>query len=286
MGQAFHQSATELTVLPYLQPIVDIRTHRVAGYELLYRAPPAFHHEDTQSYIAARESNETIVAFDRSMLTRGIQVAHELSKWCRRKEASLFMNINLSGQTLSDPTLAPSIAVLAHTMPHHKMRLNIELTETAAVRDEGVLRGNLHALRQAGFGIVLDDFPQGHNTIKRLLQHKTLIDAIKLDKSLVDAARTTGDYYTVRRYADLAHHHNMLVVAEGVDSPAQARDLARQGVNFAQGYGMGIPQPLQTVLQTIFHSPDRPRLPGTPDGVTSTWHIHHNPSATPPILKS
>jgi EAL domain-containing protein (putative c-di-GMP-specific phosphodiesterase class I) len=126
------------------------------------------------------------------------------------------------------------LSILAETglSPH---RLEIELTESALVRDLDGAEKVLGALREAGVRIALDDFGTGYSSLYHLRNFK--IDKIKIDRSFIEnMEREPEAAALVRALLGLSHGLGLTVTAEGVEKPAQAAALLEQGCQQAQGY--------------------------------------------------
>ncbi len=234
----------------HLQPICRTDNGRVTGYELLYRSTdPA--ERDTQSFINKLEGKGLIAVFDENVLQRGLAVAQRLAQLLPAADKPLDLHINLSGYSLSQADFTPIIRNAASALPRHGVKVAIEVTETATGKDTIAFAQNLAALRKTGFGIVLDDFPQGHNSTGRLLAYEGHIDGIKIDKSLIVKAAARQNFQPVQHIVALAHARGKSVVAEGVTGEPQLRLLHGIGVDFGQGYGLGRPMPAAELLQAI-----------------------------------
>jgi len=151
------------------------------------------------------------------------------------------LSLNLSPRTLETPEFAPGPFVgrlsLAGWEPQ---RVIIELTEREAVRDIDRLRSVLERLRATGMRIAADDVGAGNAGLRLLSQIH--FDIVKLDLALVqEGARRGSSLDVVRSIADLAARWGAMVIAEGVETPAQLRLLRSLPIAAAQGYLLGRP---------------------------------------------
>lgn len=113
--------------------------------------------------------------------------------------------------------------------------LELELTETIALRDDDVAAATLQALRQRGVRAAYDDFGTGYASLSML--HHLAVDRVKIDHSFVrDVMDDRGDAAIVRSILLIAHNFDMQVTAEGVESVQQADFLRSLGCNEVQGY--------------------------------------------------
>jgi EAL domain-containing protein (putative c-di-GMP-specific phosphodiesterase class I) len=123
--------------------------------------------------------------------------------------------------------------------------LELELTEGAMMRHDGIARRNIERLRRMGVRIAIDDFGTGYSALSYL---NTLpLDRLKIDRSFI--AALGGDEFqadVTRSVIALAHRRRLTVVAEGVETAEQARRLVAMGCDEVQGFLFGVPS---TVLE-------------------------------------
>src|SRR5688572_24227625 len=112
--------------------------------------------------------------------------------------------------------------------------LRLEITETALMDSPNVAAAVLRELRDFGVKIYLDDFGTGYSSLSHL--HKLPVDALKIDRSFVRSLLLTDRPAIVESILALARTLNTSVVAEGIESDVQARELQRLGCTHAQGY--------------------------------------------------
>lgn len=113
--------------------------------------------------------------------------------------------------------------------------LELELTETIALRDDGAAAATLQALRQRGVRVAYDDFGTGYASLSML--HHLAVDRVKIDRSFVrDVMDDRGDAAIVRSILLIARNFDMQVTAEGVESAVQADFLRKLGCDEVQGF--------------------------------------------------
>ena len=124
----------------------------------------------------------------------------------------------------------------------------LEITETAIIED---IQKSIHVLKQLkklGFVIALDDFGTGYSSLTYL--QKLPIDIIKIDRSFISNIKpNTEEFHVLRYMIELAHHLNLAVVAEGIETIEQANMVKKYEVDFAQGYFFCRPMPQTRVLE-------------------------------------
>ena len=133
--------------------------------------------------------------------------------------------------------------------------LELELTETIALRHDDELLAPLHALHAHGVGVALDDFGTGFASLSML--RRCPLSRLKIDRGFVSELGTAGtlgsgtdrsDVVIVEAVLALGRGLGLGVVAEGVETEAQAAFLAARGCNEAQGYFYGRPAPASRLL--------------------------------------
>lgn len=221
--------------LLHYQPIVELRTGRIAGFEALIRwndpdrglIPPA-------QFIPTAEETGLIIPIGRWMLR---SACRQLRKWNERfPSRPLTMNVNLSSRELMQADLLPSIdQVLAETGVDPG-GLKLEITETALIDNDERAAAMFRELKQRGIRLGIDDFGMGYSSLSYL--HRFAFDMLKIDRSFVNRLtqeQEPSDAF-VGTIVALARNLNMQVVAEGIETGAQLAELQRLECDFGQGY--------------------------------------------------
>lgn len=134
-------------------------------------------------------------------------------------------------------------------------KLHLEITESAYVKDSVQLVTVIRRLRQDGFVIEMDDFGSGYSSLNTLSELP--IDTLKLDLNFLRQAEHQPRRQKVMRLIiDLARELRLQVVAEGVETEAQAALLKAMGCRYAQGYLFGRPMPEDRFLGNMWESRD------------------------------
>lgn len=218
----------------HYQPIVHLDTQAIVSMEALCRLRMA-----NGGHLAAaafREATDDInVASELTQRMLDI-VARDLRHWQRRSVPVEHIGVNVSLADFHGGQLDKQIAsaLADHGLPLH--HLVIEITESAypALRDKAVLEA-IEALRSKGLRIALDDFGTGGGLLMPLLTMP--VDMIKIDKVLVDRLAPEGaGAAVIGGLLHTARELSIPVIAEGIESKAQAIHLARLGCRLGQGY--------------------------------------------------
>ncbi|MBI2710570.1 MAG: EAL domain-containing protein [Actinobacteria bacterium] len=221
-------------VLRY-QPVVDLGTGRVRGFEALLR----WDHPDLglvtpDRFIPLAEANGMIVPIGRWVLREACRAA---AAWQSRHPAydRLAMAVNLSARQLDDPRLIGDVVDALTEAGLRPRSLILELTETALVDDAQAAARTLTTLNQLGVQLAVDDFGTGYSSLSHLRQFP--VDILKIDRSftsaIVEGEPTPG---IVQGVLELARALKLRLVAEGIETPAQAERLRDEGCHMGQGY--------------------------------------------------
>jgi diguanylate cyclase (GGDEF)-like protein/PAS domain S-box-containing protein len=221
----------------HAQPILDVEADEVSQYELLIRmrgeggeliSPAAF--------LDTAERFGLIQRIDRWVAQQAIRLVESH----KRAGRNLVLEVNLSGQTVSDEEFPIEIGREIVQAGIDPSNLIFEVTETAAVADIEQARRFAESLTQMGCGFALDDFGSGFASFY-YLKHLP-IHVLKIDGEFVkDLPRTPNDRLIVKALVEVAQGMGMKTVAEFVEDEATLQILRELGVTYAQGFHIGKP---------------------------------------------
>lgn len=222
----------------HLQPIVELGTRRVVGFEALARWTHARLGEIPPSRFVPVAEESGLIA------DLGVRVmrlaARYLADWRKRGLEIVPVHINVSAKQFDRGRLAEQILSIAESHGLAPDLLHVELTESTVMSGH---RGNveaLHQLREAGIRISVDDFGTGYSSLS-YLKHLP-IDYLKIDRSFVrDMGRDPNDEAIVAAIISMAQRLRIQVIAEGVETAEQAERLQSLGCQFGQGFYFGRP---------------------------------------------
>lgn len=154
--------------------------------------------------------------------------------------------VNVSPAQLSDVELANLVRAALVETGLSPSRLELEVTETAIMKDKGRALHNLRQLKASGVSIAIDDFGTGYSSLETLRSFP--FDRLKLDRSfVVELEKRAQSRAILGAVLELGKCLNMKVLAEGVETPEQASILTDAGCDELQGYMFGRPAPFSTL---------------------------------------
>ncbi|MEO8437527.1 MAG: bifunctional diguanylate cyclase/phosphodiesterase [Chloroflexota bacterium] len=216
------------------QPIYDLTTGVPRGYEGLVRPLPDSGFADAGSMFEAAEATGRTTELDLACLNTVMETAARL-----RLPGTLA--INLSPRTMETDEF--SVHALLRMLVRHGLDpryVVLELTEREAVEDIGRLRRAVEDCRVAGIRLAADDVGAGNAGLRLLSQLR--FDIVKIDLSLVQGGAVhEASLEVVKTLRDLADRWGALVVAEGIETPAQLDIVRSLGIGAGQGYLLGRP---------------------------------------------
>jgi diguanylate cyclase (GGDEF)-like protein len=216
------------------QPIYDLTSGVPRGFEGLVRPLPDSGFSDASSMFEAAEATGRTAELDIACLNTVMETAARL-----RLPGSLTVNISPRTMEMDDFSIHALLRIIVrHGLdPRHVV---LELTEREAVEDIGRLRRAVEACRVAGIKLAADDVGAGNAGLRLLSQLR--FDIVKIDLSLVQGgAVREASLEVVRTLHDLADRWGALVVAEGIETPAQLEVVRSLGIGAGQGYLLGRP---------------------------------------------
>jgi diguanylate cyclase (GGDEF)-like protein/PAS domain S-box-containing protein len=228
----------------WYQPVVRLRDGRLKGFEALARwEHPQRGLVSPSEFIPLAEECGLIVPIGREILHRACA---QVAAW-RRSAPWLGISVNLSGRHFAQPDVAHDVADALKTSGLAPEALTLEITETVLIGNPVAAEETLEQLHALRTRVSLDDFGTGYSSLGYL--HRFRVDALKVDKTFVD--RVGHDGPIVSTIASLAAHLGMEVVAEGVETPEQARLLDAMGIEAAQGWLYGRPVPAEDATALV-----------------------------------
>jgi diguanylate cyclase (GGDEF)-like protein/PAS domain S-box-containing protein len=214
------------------------------------------------AFIPAAERYNLMGAVDRWVVKEVVSLyaAHQASGW------QPIASINLSGASLSDPSM---LAYVRDQLARHDLSpesLCFEITETAAIANLGLAAHFIRELKGMGCWFALDDFGSGMSSFAYL--QSLPVDSLKIAGAFLRHIETDPvEYAMVEAIHRVGHVMRLKTVAEGVESLNTLETLRRIGVDYAQGYAIAEPRPLEELVAIAINpsrAAERARIPAPP----------------------
>jgi diguanylate cyclase (GGDEF)-like protein len=234
----------EKEFVAYYQPIVDLQTMNLIGFEALMRwnhptrglVPPG-------EFIPVSESTGLIVPMTLWMLRDSCE---KLARWRELSPAnkSLMMSVNLSGKHFAQNDLVAQVKKILRETKIPPSCLKLEITESAVMENAESVISILGQLKSVGIQLSIDDFGTGYSSLSYL--HRFPIDTLKIDRSFVSSMESgTENGEIVRTVIALAKALNLDIIAEGIESIHQLHQLRILGCEYGQGFLFSRPIPFE-----------------------------------------
>ena len=233
-GTELKRIIQDSAVTMVFQPVVDLGTREVLGFEALARGPKDSFFEMPRAMFA---------------LSRRVGVAVDLDRLCRdtalrdwgqaAQVGKVFVNVLPS--SLDDPAwLNGGVGALLQSASIEPADVVIEVSERAADSEADRFAEVMERIKRQGFGVALDDVGTGYATLTTL--EKVRPDYLKLDVSMVrDVHRNLIKQEVLSALVQIAHTIDASVIAEGVESEEEATALREAGARYGQGYLFAAP---------------------------------------------
>ncbi|MDT3706722.1 MAG: EAL domain-containing protein [Thiobacillus sp.] len=194
------------------------------------------------AFIPAAERYSIMPALDRWVIEETLRVCKQ--HLVAERQMHCLFDINLSGASLKDPEFRTMLLACLHDNPVLGPHLCFEITETAAIGNLSVVNEFIDAMRGFGCSFALDDFGSGLSSFTYLKNLK--VDYLKIDGAFVrDITRNPIDRSMVEAINHIGHQMGLKTVAEYVESEETLALLRQIGVDYVQGNGVHLPEPLE-----------------------------------------
>jgi diguanylate cyclase (GGDEF)-like protein len=253
LGRAVERSELRLD----FQPVVALRTGVIVAIEALVRWDhPRRGPIGPGEFISVAEEAGLIEPIGRWVLERACR---DTARWHRAwpDAAPMRISVNLSGVQFAKRTLPDVVAGVLHATGLDAESLSLEITEDVIHGDAAVVTDALRDLKALGVTLVLDDFGTGCSSLSDLT--RLPIDMLKVDRSFVAGLGADGPDTAVAQAAvGVARALSLEVVAEGVETATQARELQRMGCDYAQGFHFSPPVGAGEIARMLAQGPPWP----------------------------
>jgi diguanylate cyclase (GGDEF)-like protein/PAS domain S-box-containing protein len=233
-SERIRQGLLEGRMVAYRQPILRLSDHSVSCYELLVRMlDPDGNPVPPSAFLPTAERTGSVREIDRLMIANAIAAIGG---------GDVEYEVNLSARSITDPDLPAFIKGLLEASSVNPSLLVFELTETATIANMEQAAACAAALRDLGCQFALDDFGAGFASFYYLKQLP--LDRLKIDGDFIrDLPHNTTDQLVVKHMGEIARSLGLVTIAESVQDQETLDMLATFGIDYAQGYHVGKPEP-------------------------------------------
>jgi diguanylate cyclase (GGDEF)-like protein/PAS domain S-box-containing protein len=242
LGRDLQKAIANNEMVVYYQPRVDTKTGRIDSAEALIRwEHPKWGLISPSEFIQIAEKNGFITQIEDWVLDN---VCQQLRKW---KEAMLWtvpISINISAIHFIKKNWLEYVEQTIQNAGISPTEIEFEITETALLNNEEIVKDTIKSLKEMGIRISLDDFGKGYSSLSYLALFP--FDVIKIDKSFVqNMTDSQHNLFIVKSIIYLANSLKIDVVAEGVEKIEQLKLLQKEHCLLSQGYLFSRPVPVE-----------------------------------------
>lgn len=226
---AFSSDSLEL----YLQPIIDSKTRKCKGAELLLRCPKLAHYHIYPSHtIDILNKVGKGKLFTRWLINSACRMASELTQ---THQQDIYLTFNLRAEDLYDAELPYLLSQALGLWKLDSQNIVLEITEDGILELNETSNAVINHLSQLGFRLALDDFGTGFSSLSRLKNMP--IDLIKIDQSFIkNITHSEDNFKIVESIAALAHSLGKEVLAEGIEDEESYTLVKKINIHKCQGY--------------------------------------------------
>ncbi|MEM1311296.1 MAG: EAL domain-containing protein, partial [Cyanobacteria bacterium P01_H01_bin.153] len=228
-------SLQQQELVVYYQPIFDIDTQTIVGFEALLRwQHPRQGLVGPDKFIPLAEETGMIIPIGQWVMHEACQ---QLRHWQDRclVHPDAFMSVNLSAQQFNEHRLLNRIDKVLRETRLDSCYLKLEITESAIMADSETAVNTFKALKDRDIRLSIDDFGTGYSSLSYL--HCFPIDVLKVDRSFIQRMSKGQKHLSlVQAIKTLSHHFNMTMIAEGIETRTQIEHLRTMKCSLGQGY--------------------------------------------------
>jgi PAS domain S-box-containing protein len=230
-----HKAIEHEDLRAFYQPIIRLVTGQIVGVEALVR----WWHNDSEflgpaNFIDVAEETGLIVPIGRWIMKEALRQTHA---WhlLLNIDPPLTITINVSPRQFAQTNIVADVKAALDETKVPASCLQLEITETMAMSDPKISSRIFSQLKEMGVGLSIDDFGTGHSSLSRLRSFP--VDVLKIDRSFVRGIENDAESREIARLiVTLAHHIDLKVIAEGIETRGQQAYLEQFGCEFGQGY--------------------------------------------------
>ncbi len=224
----------------YYQPEFELASGKLVGAEALIRwNHPELGQISPLEFIPIAEDANLIQPIGEWVIETACA---QLQDWQKTLNQQLFIAINVSVRQLESETFLPFLENYLKQSGLTPASVELEITESAVMQQPDKMREVLAAIKKLELKLALDDFGTGYSSLSYLRRFP--FDKLKIDRSFIqDIADKPQDAAITKSMIEMAHHLDMVVIAEGIETEYQSSYMLKYGCDEIQGYLMGRPVP-------------------------------------------
>jgi len=246
----FRQGVMNEDLVVHYQPIVDLVTKDIVGFEALVRwQHPTRGLLRPEAFLAFAEQAGFMGAVDCFVLTKA---CGQVLRWQRDGlvAADASISVNLSARDMVEAGIDRAVRILLSESGFDPSNLIVEITESAMMNDIDAAVRELRSLKALGLRIAIDDFGTGYSSLAYL--QRLPIDILKIDRSFVATLSEDDESVTlVNAIIRMAEALGHTTIAEGIERAAQEKVLRQLGCHLGQGYLLGQPLDAESMEQLL-----------------------------------
>ena len=275
--RGFGEALTRHQFSLVFQPKFDGRGNRVTGAEALIRwTHPVLGNIPPMDFIPLAEETGQIVPISEWVIG---EVCRQMNVWRKQGLPPVKVAINLSPEQLRLSGYAERVSAMVREAGIDTQWIMFEITETAAMREPKLAMAAIAEFQTAGFDFAIDDFGTGYSSMAYLQQFR--VKELKIDRFFIGSLEDGPEGHTiVAAIIALAHALHMTVVAEGVETASQLKELNGMDCDEVQGYLLGRPLTPADFEKLLRGEAERDELAGVPR------MRHEGQTATPRLMSA
>lgn len=236
-------------IVPFYQPFMHASSGQIAGIEVLARwRHPLYGAVSPDAFIPLAEKHHLIVPLTHLLMQ---QVIADLQHQIHRFPVGTYICINISAQNCLDPGFECDTRDMLSKFNANQSHVVVEITERHPLHFTPQLSNWFAALRRANISLALDDFGTGYSNLSYISALNP--EFIKIDKMFVSQIGVSTDTRLVDSLIDLAKNMHLKIIAEGVETEAQADYLRHKEIDYLQGYYFSKPLPASELIHRVVH---------------------------------
>jgi sensor c-di-GMP phosphodiesterase-like protein len=234
----------------HYQPIIDLSTGAIAGFEALIRwDSPSRGFIRPDIFISLAESTSLILPIGEWVIEESGKALNQL---LALSDQPLFMSINIASRQIEEPTFIQTLVGILGELGINNRQIKLEILERSLF-DSDVAQQWIQDVRKLGFPLSLDDFGTGYSSLQYLNDYH--LDNLKIDRSFVwGLGNKINSANLCKAMVDLAKALGMSVIAEGIETAEQAEVLRKLGCDMGQGYYYSQPVPIEEAIALMAKS--------------------------------